>query len=123
VRGVILDAPALDWDATFTLGARQRSLPPGVAVPIIKTISSFRTGIDWSALDQIEHASEFVAPILLFHGDRDETVPAESSANFAEVRQDLVTLRRIPKAGHVESWNVDPEGYREAVGQFLLELS
>jgi alpha-beta hydrolase superfamily lysophospholipase len=49
VRGVVLDAPALDWDAILALGARERGLPR-VAVPIIKSILSFRTGISWSVL-------------------------------------------------------------------------
>jgi len=123
VRGVILDAPALDWDATLALGARKRGLPRVVVVPITKAISSFRTGIDWSALNQVEHAGEFDVPILLFHGDRDETVPVESSEAFAEARPDLVTYQRVLGADHVESWNIDPEGYREAVERFLLKLS
>ena len=121
VRGVVLDAPALDWDAILALGARERGLPR-VAVPIIKSILSFRTGISWSVLGQAERAGEFDVPILLFHGDRDETVPVESSDAFAEARPDLVTYQRIHGAGHVESWNLDPEGYRETVERFLLEV-
>jgi alpha-beta hydrolase superfamily lysophospholipase len=99
VRGVVLDAPVLDWDATLAFDARERGLPPRVAVPITKSISSFRTGIDWSVLDQVEHAGEFRAPILLFHGDRDETVPVEPSDAFAEARPDLVTYQRVQGAG------------------------
>lgn len=121
VRGVILDAPALDWDATLTLEARERGLPH-VVVPITKFVSSFRAGIDWSALDQVEHAGEFDAPMLLFHGDQDKTVPVESSDAFAEARPDLVSYQRVRGADHVESWNIDPEGYRETVEKFLLTL-
>jgi uncharacterized protein len=65
---------------------------------------------------------EFDVPILLFHGDRDETVPVESSDAFAEARPDLVTYQSVHGAGHVEPWNLDPEGYRETVERFLLEL-
>ena len=36
--------------------------------------------------------------------------------------QSLVTYQRIHGAGHVESWNLDPEGYQETVERFLLEL-
>ena len=122
VRGVILDAPALNWDAILALAAHERGLPRFM-VSITKFISSFRTGIDWSALDQVKHAEEFSVPILLFHGDRDETVPVEPSDAFAAARSDIVTYRRIPEAGHVESWNLHPEGYRETVERFLLRLS
>ena len=121
VRGAILDAPALDWDATLTLDARERGVPH-FEVPITMSISSFRTGIDWSMLDQVKHADEFSVPILLFHGDQDKTVPVESSDAFAEARPDLVTYRRVRGADHVQSWNIDPEGYREAVEEFLLTL-
>ncbi len=121
VRGVILDAPALDWDATLPLEAHERGLPH-VVVPITKSVSSFRAGIDWSALDQVERAGEFDAPMLLFHGDQDKTVPVESSDAFAEARPDLVSYQRVRGADHVESWNIDPEGYRETVEKFLLTL-
>ena len=46
----------------------------------------------------------------------------ETSDAFAEARPDLVTYQRIHGAGHVESWNLDPEGYRETVERFLLEM-
>ena len=64
----------------------------------------------------------FQAPILLFHGDADRTVPVATSDRLAEVLPHLVTYVRIPGAGHVQGWNVDRERYVAAVRTFLTRV-
>ena len=61
-------------------------------------------------------------PILLFHGTDDRTVPISSSDAFARALPDLVTYYRARGAGHVESWNVDPDRYERRVGAFLARV-
>ena len=118
VVGVILDSPMLDLDATVDLGAENRNLP-SFLTSIAKAISSFRFGIDWDALDYLDRASELSAPVLLFHGDADETVPVSISERFAESRPDLVTYEFFAGAPHVGAWNVDSERYEAVVGEFV----
>jgi acetyl esterase/lipase len=45
-------------------------------------------------------------PVLLTHGERDDTVPARMSREFAEATSDPVQLRVDPHAGHME--HIDP---------------
>ena len=71
--------------------------------------------------DQIARAEEFTMPILLFHGTEDDLVPASSTEEFARALPDLVTYYSVPRAGHVESWNVGPRLYESRVRRFLKQ--
>jgi uncharacterized protein len=117
-RAAVLDAPALDWDAAVALSARQRHVPQWSAT-LGKFVTWLRTGIRWDDLVQVRHAAEFQTPILIVHGERDETVPIDVSRRFAAARPDLVTLVPFPDAGHVESSNFDGARYVRVVSDWL----
>jgi len=122
VAGVILDAPALDFQAAVRLQAGDRQVP-GLVTDVAETIAAVRYGIDWNALNYLNGAGQLRAPILLFHGEADREVPIETSDALAAARPDLVHYIRTPTAGHVRSWNVGPDAYSAAVMDFLSSLS
>lgn len=125
VSGLILDAPALKLGAMVDSRAADTDLPLlPVAVPapltaVAKWIADLRFDLDWDELDYLDRADELDVPILLIHGGNDDSVPVELSDRLAEILPDLVTYERFEQAGHVRSWNVDPDRYRRAVAQFL----
>ncbi len=121
VRGVILDAPMVNFNATVDLGASERSLP-GPFVALAKYIAKLRFDIDWGKLDYLDRADELRAPILLFHGDEDDLVPIDTSDALAESRPDIVKYVRVAGAPHVGAWNVDRDRYEAAVADFLQGL-
>ena len=121
VRGVILDAPMLDFGATVDLGARLRGYPSFVTT-VGKFVSGFRFDVDWKALDYLKRVEELAVPILLFHGDVDDMVPVETSDALAEARPDIVEYVRIAGAGHVRVWNNDPVAYEKVVSSFIQDL-
>jgi pimeloyl-ACP methyl ester carboxylesterase len=129
VRGVILDSPMLEFGATVDHGASQRSLPvvglplPGVLTGVAKTVSNLRFDLDFEALDYLKRADELAVPILLFHGDADDTVPVETSDALAKARPDIVEYVRFAGANHVRLWNADPAAYEAAVEGFLRGLA
>ena len=129
VTGVILDSPMIDFSATIDYGASQRRIPvlrlpiPKLLTDTAKSISQFRFGIDWAALDYLGRADELDMPILVFHGDADDVVPVGTSDALAEARPDIVTYVRVQGATHVRSWNVDPVAYEGAVRDFLEDLT
>jgi pimeloyl-ACP methyl ester carboxylesterase len=118
VAGLLLDAPALDWKAILAFNAREMGLASFAADPVEWMIGE-RIHADWNDLDALRHAGDFHLPILLFHGMQDKLVPISSSDEFAKELPRWVTYYRVPKAGHTEAWNVDPELYEQRVSSFL----
>jgi alpha-beta hydrolase superfamily lysophospholipase len=122
VAGLVLDAPALDWQAILSFNASEMGLPSFAADPVEWAIGA-RIDADWSGLDALRHPGDFHLPILLFHGTEDETVPIATSDRFAKELPGWVTYYRVPHAGHVESWNVDPARYEQRLTVFLSRLA
>jgi uncharacterized protein len=125
VRGVVLDAPALDLGQVIDHGAEDRTLPVlGTPVPpalteVAKGIAGVRYDLDWGDLDYVDRAGGLRSPILLFHQTGDPTVPETISERLARARPDLVTFERFGGDGHVQSWNVDRPRYERALRAFL----
>jgi uncharacterized protein len=120
VRALILEAPVLDWGPVVQRAALARGLPKAVLpalLPATMALARLRVGIDWDQLRPDPAALEL--PVLLMHGTADEIVPIELSDAFADARPDIVTYRRFGDAGHVRCWNLDPDGYAEAIRDFL----
>jgi len=82
-------------------------------------IVALRTGLRWERLNQLSRAAELSVPVLIVHGDADETVPAVTSGAYAAARPDLVTYLAVPGAGHVEGWTSDRDGCGEALRTFV----
>jgi len=118
VVAAILDAPMLDFDATVDWGARNR-FAPGLLMAVAKKIAALRFHVRWDKLDYLKRVGQLRVPILIFHGDADDAIPVDTSDALASARPDIVTYVRVPGAGHVRSWNADPEAYENALRTFL----
>ncbi len=116
--GMILDAPMLNFGRTVDKGAEERSVPPPITAAA-KIFATLRFGVDWKALDYLSHADKLTVPVLLFHGEADDTVPVETSIEFAEAAPDIVELHTYKNVGHVEAWNYHPIEYREFLTEFI----
>jgi len=121
VAALVLDAPVLDLEATVDYAAERRGLP-GPLTALAKWLAGRRFDVDWDNLDYLERAGRLSVPVLLFHGDADRTVPIKTSEALARARPELVTFVRVEGAGHVRSWNADPEAYEAALTGFLRRL-
>jgi hypothetical protein len=127
VSAVVLDSPMVDVKQTVYFGAEQRTLPlVGLPIPEQLVWSSLqmarlRYGSAWYDANYLDDTSWVTQPTLVFQGTDDETVPPATSDQLAAAEPDLVTLVTTEGAGHVESWNVDPEAYRDALRAFLVE--
>ncbi len=121
VAGLVLDAPALNWQRVLEFNATEMGLPGFSALPIEWAIGA-RIDADWDSLDALQHPEDFHLPILLFHGTEDKVVPIATSDEFAAELPRWVTYYRVPKAGHTESWNVAPRLYGRRLTAFLSRL-
>jgi pimeloyl-ACP methyl ester carboxylesterase len=130
VKGIVLDAPVLDWRDVLAHQARLNRVPPAVG-RLGQSVLSHRTAwrlagteapVDLDRLDWVTRAAELTHPVLLIHSDDDEYVPSGPSRRFAEARPDLVSYLSIDGARHCKEWNVDPGAWDAAVARFLLRL-
>ena len=121
VGGLILDAPVLSFEATVDFGAKDRGVP-GFVIWAGKQFASRRFDVDWGAADYRATARALEVPVLLFHGSADEKTPVAKSDALAAARPDIVAYIRVEDAHHARAWNVDPNAYEAAVGDYLREL-
>lgn len=121
VSGLVLDAPALDWQRILEFNATEMGLPGFMSLPVEWAIGA-RIDVDWDDLNALKHPEDFQLPILLFHGEDDKVVPISISEDFAAELPRWVTFHIAPEAGHVEAWNVNPGLYERRLGAFLRSI-
>ena len=125
VDGVIVDAPAASLGDVIDEAAETRSLPVvGWSIPesledAAKLIVAWRYGVDFGAIDYSSRSGLIVTPLLTFQGAADETVPEAATDRFMQGSGQAGQYEVVQDAGHVLSWNLDPEGYEEAITEFL----
>lgn len=127
VVGMVLDAPNIDFATTVDFNAAQRELPiGGFTVPaslavVARTITTWRIGVDWDAIDYTETLVASGLPILVFHGTDDATVPIVTSERLAS-NSDQVFLERVGGAEHVQSWNAGPDDYEATIVKWVATM-
>jgi pimeloyl-ACP methyl ester carboxylesterase len=124
VDAVVLDAAMLDFEATVRRGAADVHLPVVGTVPAPLTWAAIRLadrryGLDLGELDHLDDASWVEVPVLAFHGADDPKNPVSATLRLRDANPDLVQAVVLPGAGHVESWNADPQAYEQRVRDFL----
>lgn len=127
VVALVLDCPVLSLSQMVANGARS-ALPGGLAVPgsvlwAAQRFATVRYGLDWDAVDYLDHTGWLTVPTLVTHGTADPTVPVATSQQLRAARPRLVRLVEFRRAMHAESWNSDMLGWSDEVGQFLTPLA
>jgi alpha-beta hydrolase superfamily lysophospholipase len=122
ILGVVLDSPMLSL-ATAIQGAWTDRGVPGWAIGWTKAIASMRFGLDLGAIDHVDRAAEWTAPVLILHGRDDEVNPLDAVAAFAIERGDDALLLTFPGAGSDALWNIDPIRYEAAFIGFVDEVA
>ena len=120
IRGLVLEAPVLDWGPVVRRAALDRGLPRALLpalLPMAMGLARVRVGIDFTDLRSDPAALD--VPTLLIHGEEDEVVPVALSDALAAARPDVVTYLRVPGAGHVRAWNTAPDHVELSLGAFL----
>ncbi len=124
VCALVLEAPVLDWGPVIRQAAVSRGLPPAllpVLLPTSMRMARMRAGIDFRTLRQLDDTEIFGVPTFLAHGVADDVVPIQLSDALVDQVPGIDYLR-VPQAGHVRCWNLDPAAYEERLAAFLDRL-
>ena len=70
-----------------------------------------------------EKIGRVAAPLLFFHGDRDEIVDYEIGRRLFEAAPEPKAFETIPGAGHNDTVQVGGRAYFERIGRFLDEVA
>ena len=129
VGGLVLDSPNIILAETVRHGSRDARIPGlGVRpnqllIEVGMWIADLRWGIDWDRTNYVQRAESIIrVPALVFHGTSDARVPISISRQLEARVPDLVQLEETPAAGHVMSWNADPDRYEQLLETFLRGL-
>ena len=129
IKGIIFDSPNIDLGDTVDFRGEMEDLPiVGLPVPptfswVARFATSLRIGVNWKSLDYIERGKGSLrVPVLVHHGIEDDSVPVRQSIAFAESQPEFVTLIQVPGAGHVGSYETDPDAYLEEILDFLDQV-
>ena len=121
VVGMVLDAPVLNWAGVLQGQAERLHL--GFLTTPPQAAAEWRGDLSLAMLDELDQTAAFEhLPILLFQGLADPLVPPAESESFANA---LPGARYVPvaDAGHIQSWNVDPETYEGHLADFLGQFA
>jgi hypothetical protein len=122
IRAVVFDAPNIMLAETIRHGTTDlRSTPLMREVGL--WLADLRWKVDWDTTNFVARAEAILTmPTLVFHGTSDLTVPISVSRHLAARLPGIVELIETTAAGHVMSWNADPERYQRYLGGFLERL-
>jgi hypothetical protein len=122
VRGMVLDSPNIILAEAIRAAAADSRFTP-LMIEFGMWIADLRWKIDWESSNLVQRAEQIIeVPTLVFHGTSDHTIPISVSRQLAARVPDLVELVETPAAGHVMSWNADPDRYERYLRGFLDRL-
>ena len=128
IDGLILDSPAVDWNALLRYHAAAQSAPKMIAGLGVEMLArgivagGEDAGLPIASLHPETFAPALRVPVLIHASPDDTFVPSAGAVRLAELRPDLVQLRMQPGAEHVKLWNVDQPGWEAVTRAFARAL-
>lgn len=107
VRGVVLESG-------FT-SIREMAGASGSPLPIPLVLTLFE-----ARYDSISKIGRVESPVMILHGDRDDTVPFWMAEKLFAAASEPKTLYPIRGAGHNDTVYVGGEGYLKALAEFIM---
>jgi pimeloyl-ACP methyl ester carboxylesterase len=118
VQGLVsIGAPADLWEV-WAYHLNEKGLPGRWVIRALKPFWRFRAGVPWSALDPAGRIAELEIPLLILHGEKDESVPARHAHLFGQASG--VEPRILEGWGHTDL--LESQELHEILVDFLDSL-
>ncbi|MBQ2735470.1 MAG: alpha/beta hydrolase [Clostridia bacterium] len=120
VVGILADCGYTSTKAIIQKVSADMKLPAKLVYPFIKLGARLFGGFDSDAASPIESMKHCHLPVIFFHGDADDFVPASmSEENFAVCTAEHKRLVLIRGAGHGLAFPVDQDVYLNELRSFF----
>lgn len=93
--------------------------PTGPALAALRATVKRRNKFDLKSAEPLRAVRSSKTPTLFIHGVSDDFVPASMMAELYQAARCPKDFLWVPKAGHAESFSVDPKLYWDTVDEFL----
>ena len=122
VRGIVADCPFSNGRDILIRTATQSGVPQ-IFAGVLADLSSRLWGrFDLNDTDVREAVKKTRVPVLLIHGEDDDFVPPEMSAEILSYNPTLMERHTFPGASHGISFVIDPERYKKLVLDFAARI-
>lgn len=120
VKGIISDCgyTSVEDQLRYQL-KRMFKLPSFPFIMLTSLVCRYRAGYSFAEASALKQVARATKPILFIHGDQDAFVPTEMVHRLYEQCKSEKELHIVPGAGHGLAYLTDPQGYRQAVRNFL----
>ena len=118
VRGIVADCPFSNGRDILIRTATQSGVPQLFAGVLADLSSRLWGRFDLNDTDVREAVKKTRVPVLLIHGEDDDFVPPEMSAEILSYNPILMQRYTFPGASHGISFVIDPERYKKLVLDF-----
>ena len=129
ISAVVLDAPNINLADVVRANTQDARIPlinirmGQLMKELGMWIAHLLWKVDWDRTNYVQRVDQFLeVPTLVFHGTSDQRVPIAISRQLEARAPQLVTLVETAAAGHVMSWNANPEAYERRLTRFLSTL-
>lgn len=129
VIGLVLESPVIDWRRTLAHNGRRLWIPPFVGSearlwlesPTLSRMVGMERPVDFDSMDFLARADEVAQPVLILHGDGDNSTPISASREFARIHGNTTLVET--KSRHTSGWNVDQHLWSDSVTDFVSDVN
>jgi len=119
IGAVVEDCGYAEFEPLVTASWHQNTGLPELFIPSTLLFSRLVLGVDLQNIRPVSVISQIAPrPVLIIHSEQDQTVPV-SHADLLQKALPSAEVWRIPGAGHVAGYRVEPALYMRRVGDFF----
>ena len=122
VRGIVADCPFSNGRDILVRVANQSGVPKSIAAHLAHLTCALWGWFDLDDTDVREAVKHTKVPVLLIHGEDDDFVPPEMSAEIMSYNPTIMERHTFPGASHGISFVIDPERYENLVKDFVERI-
>ena len=122
VRGIVADCPFSNGRDILVRTANQSGVPKFIAAHLAHLTCALWGWFDLDDTDVREAVKHTRVPVLLIHGEDDDFVPPEMSAEILSYNPTMIERHTFPGASHGISFVIDPDRYEKLVSDFAKRI-